>query len=60
MSVRIICHAKTAQGECGEILYDHEGDMARLQNAAEFNGWQRSKDGGWACPAHANAAEPGL
>jgi hypothetical protein len=60
MPIKIICHANTAQGECGEILYDHEGDIAGLQNAAEFNGWQRSKDGGWVCPAHANAAEPGL
>ena len=27
--VKIVCHAKTARGECGQSLYDQEGDMAR-------------------------------
>jgi hypothetical protein len=60
MPVKIICHAMTTRGECGKALNDHKGDMARLQNIAELNGWERSEDGGWVCPAHAKTAESRL
>lgn len=47
MPVKITCQAKN----CENKLYDHQGDMAALQNMAEFNDWQRSGSG-WLCPDH--------
>jgi hypothetical protein len=58
MPVKIICHARTTQGECKQALYDQEGDMTSLENRAEFNGWERAKNGGWLCPAHARPDRP--